>query len=200
MWVFRTIVLVPRPDLAGIAPCLALLAVFAAFNGRDVLAFGQPVAPLNIAVATALFVFLMRNILLLRREVLPVDVPVGWGVGGILAPLVLFAPSPEVVQQGVSILLLGLALGILVVLRFAPDLTDRIPSIWSGSGQGASDALLIVAVSLALRAVGAWLLVVAGEPALWVLFVSVGGIAADFLTNWIILLYLFVNRHNERQP
>lgn len=200
MWVFRTIVLVPRPDIAGASPCLALLAAYAALNGRDLSAFGQSLAPLNIAVAAALFVLVMRNMLLLRMALPTPGDLVAWSLGGLLALIILFSPRPELVQQGVSIYLLACATAILAVLRFLPESIAQIPSIWSGDGRGAADALLLVAISLALRAVGAWILVLADEPALWILFISVGGLAADFLTNWVILLFLFVIRHDERQP
>ena len=52
MWFFRSIELLPRPRFLGLAPTLAMLAVWAVFEGTTPALFGHPVQPLWLAFVT----------------------------------------------------------------------------------------------------------------------------------------------------
>ncbi|WP_068113827.1 hypothetical protein [Tropicimonas marinistellae] len=196
MWVLRTVVLVPRPDILAAFPSLVVLFSYLALQGRDSVFLGHPLAPLTVAVAAGLVARQLRCTMFrpVRRTA---GTPLQGAASGFGAVLLMFlAPSAAEVQAALLVLLLGWATTILLVIRIAPGHVARLPSVWAGHGKGSPDAMGIVAGSYMLRGVGAGLVMLSGNQTLWILFVSLGCLAIDFLTNWVILLYLYLRRVN----
>jgi hypothetical protein len=159
---------------------------------------GQTLAPLVVAAAAS---FVARQLSCDPFDTSARRVPerIQWvGSGAIAVFLVAFAPTVEQVQAAYVVALLGWAAVTLGIARFRPVLLPRHPSIWSGQGDASPDAMSIEASSFVLRAAGAWMLMFAGNDLLWVLFVSAGSLVIGFLTDWVILLYLYLRTTSHR--
>ncbi|RYH09023.1 hypothetical protein [Tropicimonas sp. IMCC6043] len=198
MWFLRTITLVPRPTAIGAAPFLVTLVTFLVFRGWTGTLLGRPLAPLPIAAASGFAVLIVRNVLFNLKEELRPDDLSGWmalyTLGIFLCAALLFSPDAATVQKCYTVYLLAMSACILAVLRFWPEDIHHFPSVWATRDAEAVRAMPLVALGYALRAIAADWVAMSGTETLWILFVTLGSLAIHFLTNWVILLYLYVRR------
>lgn len=203
MWFFRSIELLPRPTLIGLAPTAAMLAVWSLFAGTSPRLFGTQVLPLWLALATYFALTFAGRLpeLLARgdvarraRSTLLVSVT---AIGlAILAGA--FVRDPWALQLGWIIGWLGytgLFVGLLV--SAGPGDLALMPYRWAADHPFSREAMWIVAVRLAAVALMVSVVAVHGSLTEWVCTISLGRIALFYFFEWITILFALTWRDGD---
>lgn len=203
MWFFRAIEHLPRPSVIGLAPTLAMLAVWGLFEDTAPALFGRPVLPLWLALATYFALTLAAR--------LPSLLARGDPRSGSRRALTLVATAlvlvvaagalvtePWLLQIGWIVGWLGYAgLFVLLLVTAGPDDVALMPFRWASEHPFAREAMWIVAVRLATVALLVSLVTAHGSLTEWVFTISLGRIALFYLFEWITILFAVTWRDGD---
>ena len=194
MWFFRSIELLPRPRFLGLAPTLAMLAVWAVFEGTTPALFGHPVQPLWLAFVTFFALTLAARLpqLLARAEgrgngrvaliLSAVAIALLVGAGGLVT-------ETYSLQIGWILCWLGYSgLFVLLLATSDPGELAAFPYRWASDHPFSREAMWIVALRLATVALAAALVAIHGTLTEWVVTITLGRLALFYLFEWVTIL------------
>lgn len=203
MWFFRSIDLLPRPRLTGITPTLAMLAVWALFEGTAPRLFGRPVSPLWLALASSFALAYAARLpgLLTRDKLSPTGrravIAIATGLALVIAAGGLVT-DPRILQIG---WILGWALytGLFVLLLISsgPRELAAWPYRWATNHPFARDAMWLMALRLATLVLAASLVAIHGTLGEWVITVTLGRLALFYLFEWVTILFALTWRDGD---
>lgn len=203
MWFFRAIEFLPRPTFFGLAPQLAMLAVWLLFETRNPTLFGLPVSPLWLALAAFAALHFAQRLpdALAKGRVVTGGRSAAWAtvvVAGAALAASAFVTEPRLLQTG---WLVGRSIFVFVFLSMLLFYDDgdiaQLPFRWAGEHPFARAALWITAVRFALElTVTSWLMV-RSSLVDWVFFVTLGRIAMYYLFEWITILFALSRTDDE---
>lgn len=203
MWFFRSIELLPRPTVLGLAPTAVMLAVWGLFEGTEPVLFGREVLPLWVALATYFILTLAARLpgLLARGQVSPgarlaLRAALMICVGAIGAGA--FVEDASLLQLGWIVGWLGYTLlfvGTLLVFD-AEDLA-LMPYRWAIDHPFGREAMWLVAMRLSVVAVAVTWVTTYGTLTEWVLFVTLGRMVLFYLFEWVTILFALTWRDGD---
>lgn len=203
MWFFRSIDLLPRPSFIGLAPTVAMLAVWGLFEGTSPRLFGLELQPLWLALATSFALTYAGRLpaLLARGDVTRVArAALWWSVGGTVLAIggAVFLRDPWLLQLGWIAGWLGYTgLFLALLATSGPDDFALMPYRWASDHPFAREAMWIVAVRLAAVALLAVLVAVHGTLTEWVVTISLGRLGLFYLFEWITILFAITWRGGD---
>ena len=203
MWFFRSVELLPRPRLTGIAPTLAMLAVWALFADTTPALFGHEVQPLWLAFVTffALTIAARLPPLLTRNTLGPTTRRAAVAAAGAMA-LVLaaggFVSGPWPLQVGWIVgWVVYTGVFVLLLVSSGPAELAAFPYRWASGHPFAREAMWIVALRLATVALAAALVAIHGTLTEWVVTITLGRLALFYLFEWVTILFALTWRDRD---
>ena len=203
MWFVRSIELLPRPSFLGLAPAVAMLAVWGVFEGTEPELFGRTVLPLWLALVThfALTLAARGPALLARGEVSRrARLAFHAALATLTAALglAMFIRDPWLLQLGWFVGWLGYT-GLFVgtLLTFDEDDLALMPYRWASAHPYPREAMWLVALRLAVVALAAAYITARGSLTDWVLFVTFGRMAVFYLFEWVTIVFALTWRDRD---
>lgn len=202
MWNLDTIRVVPRPSMRSVATAITVLAVYVAFRNLEVMLFGRPVHPLALAISLRLGLVLVGNFLEYdagQATAQETRIRVWLLYFGLVGALgILLISNPALIQHLWGLFLLAFATVQLAFVRFSPGDVPLLPSVWASTHRLSPRALELATMGVVLVAVTSEALIGFGSEMAWMVFVTLGALAINFLTNWVIVLMITTESSGHR--
>lgn len=203
MWFFRSIELLPRPTLMGLAPTAAMLVVWVLFEGTEPVLFGRIVLPLWLALATYFSLTLAGRLPgLMARGHVSIGARLALRASVAICIAVIIAgglvQDPRLLQLGWIIGWIGYtALFVGTLLVFDAEDLALMPYRWAIDHPFGREAMWIVAVRLSVVALLATWVTAYAAVTEWVLFVTLGRMALFYLFEWVTILFALTWRDGD---